>query len=127
MAETKRKTPAIPERYLGERWVVPQFIEFPEFQEPPAPANPVIPFVRGQWLADDEPLLPEGAFSHYWPFPYFEQPPPPANPVIGYVYGYSLREHPVVFMGGRFSSFPYFQSAQSQGGGGLCMIMGLGR
>lgn len=80
MSETKRRTPAIPER--PERPVpAPEYARFPFFQEPPPLANPVILF-RTRLLSelDIEPL-PEGR-SQYFRFPYLDASLFPASPVI---------------------------------------------
>lgn len=83
MAETKRRSPAVFDRALGEWQPQPQFIAFPEFQEaPPAPANPVIAFRIGQDVLRYEDWS-RWAKPQYFFFPEFEQPAPaPANPVI---------------------------------------------
>lgn len=81
-------SPSVPFRYgrpvsEGEAsFVLAHYFGFPYFQEAVAAANPVIAFLRGQWLGDAVPF-PESVVARYFPFPYFEQPPPAlANPVI---------------------------------------------
>lgn len=110
MAETKRRTPAIFDRQLGEHFPGPKVNAFVLFQEPPPPANPVIPF-RVRLLSElDVVPLPEGSHPRYLPFPYLDASLFPASPVIGLRYGRPLLDDPQLLVGPQRFPFPYFQA-----------------
>lgn len=104
MAEVRRKPPALFDRTLGEWQPTPQYIPFPEFQEPPLPANPVPP-IRIRLLSELEVEFPH-VQPKYQRFPYFEQP---ASPVIAYRYGQDVLARPEAFIIPRHLPFPYFE------------------
>lgn len=109
MTETKRRTPAIFDRALGEWQPPPQYIPFPEFEQPPPPASPVIGYRYGQWIGDAvEPLFVR---PEYQRFPYFQEPPAAANPVIAYRLGQWLGDavEPLIGVTARHLPFPYFE------------------
>lgn len=108
MAEIRRRTPAIPDR-SGEWLYQSQYIPLSEFQEPPPPANPVIPF-RTRLLSElDVEPLPEGSYPRYLPFPYLDPSLFPASPVLPFRYGKDVLADLPAFVAPRFLPFPYFQ------------------
>lgn len=109
MAETKRRAPAVFDRTLGEWQPTPQYVAFPEFQEPPLPANPVIGYRYGQ-----DVLLRLEAFvaPRHLPFPYWQEPPvEPARLVIPFLRGQWIGDElpPLVGTAPRHFPFPYFE------------------
>jgi hypothetical protein len=87
--------------------VTPAYQRFPYFEQP-APANPVIPFVRGHWIPETDPWVAWGAYQR---FPYWQEPPPPpANPVLAVRYGQLPLTDPEALPTAAYQRFPYWQA-----------------
>ena len=100
MAQGRRKTPAIPDRTLGEWQPTPQFIRIPLPGVQPAAANPVVPFRYGR----DVLAWPEAfVVARHLPFPYWQEMP--ASPGIGFRYGRDIRD---ILESDRAFSLPHF-------------------
>lgn len=108
MAETKRRTPAIFDRQPGEYFPGPKVNAFVLFQQPPAPASPVIAYrtrVLSELVVEPRPVPPY--FFALVPFTAAAL----ASPVIPHRYGRDVLSAPAAFVAARFQSFPYFQGA----------------
>lgn len=86
-----------------QAFVEPRYFPFPYFQEAPAAANPVIPYIRGQWLGDQERTA--YAYPHFTDGRFFEAA---AHTVIEFRYGRALPGEERAFVIGRYQQFPYF-------------------